>query len=106
MTSSDVVAISQFGPTTTHSAASLVEGVGEGNTRESKIAKALDIATDYAVDLVRGYIRHAEDDSHPSEARKNRDSLAAIVFPKQPTVAIQINMGSLMSELADKMTRQ
>ena len=28
------------------------------------------------------------------------------LLPKQPTVAIQINMGSLMSELADKMTRQ
>ena len=27
-------------------------------------------------------------------------------MPKQALVAIQINMGSLMSELADKMTRQ
>ena len=89
-----------------HNSALAREGdLGEGNTREMKITRALDLAADYAVDLIKGYIAGAKDE-HRSEARKNRDSLAAIVFPKQPTVAIQINMGSLMSELADKMTRQ
>ena len=83
----------------------LVEGdLGDGDTREVQLA--MRDARMFSREMVAGYVKAARDEDHPSEARKNRDSLANIVFPKQSTVAIQINMGSLMSELADKMTRQ
>ena len=50
-----------------------------------------------------------DDVLYGSYSRDKANMALAIIdklLPKQPTVAIQINMGSLMSELADKMTRQ
>ena len=76
--SSDAMMVTRNSAST--SAISREGDLGDGITREVQLA--LQEARLFSREMIRGYIKAARDDDHPSEARKNRDSLRELVFPR------------------------
>ena len=89
------------------STSALAESIKDSsNARTMFTDDALDILAKATPRAAKHLVTIMDEASNEHGRRQAAMAVLDRGMPKQALVAIQINMGSLMSELADKMTRQ